>query len=1217
MKHIFSIFLLFFVAKLHAQVLEGKEARQKLAQTDLLRYKSGTSIPNFIRFTQESKIPRSELSSVLRYQLGLSAEHDLQAINQQKDKQGFVHERFCQLYKWIEVEGSMFIVHSKDQQLTALNGDIFDEIALDIVPSLTEKAAVEKAISHTKATKYMWETHFLDYKFPTGKLVIVPENGDFEKQDWHLCYKIDIYATAPLSRNWVYVDAHSGEIIWKQEQIHGADAPGSGTTFYSGVRNFTTDSFSGGYRLREAARSGIETYNMQTDTDYSNAVDFTDTDNNWTSVTNLDAAARDAHWGAEETYDYYFSHYNRNSIDDNGMKIVSYVHYDLGYVNAFWNGQFMTFGDGLSQPLTSLDVMGHELTHGVTGNTAGLIYQNEPGALNESFSDIFGTAVEFYARPAAADWLIGGDFGPLNYFRSMDDPNAKGNPDTYLGTSWSVGTADNGGVHSNSGVQNKWFYLVSMGGSGTNDLGNNYTVTGVGITDAGAIAYKSLTQYLTPSSGYIDARFYSTLAAIDLFGTCSPQLAATIDAWYAVGVGLPYQPSVTADFLSPIPAQCKPGIVTFHNYSSNANTFKWNFGDGSPTISNNNPTVTHNYTTNGSYNVTLIADGGTCGKDTTIKTSYVTVNPNNPCELSMPTSGQSTQTNCTGIVYDEGGPNLYYSPDVNGTIVIAPTNAYQVDLNFSHFLLKFDDTLFVYDGNSVNAPILGNYSLNSLAGNTISSTGPALTVRFKANSSSEDSGFVFNWACHTITAIPKVDFLADELTSCDGIIQFKDMSTQGANNWKWDFGDGTTLNNVKNPTHEYQQNGTYTVKMKAANYLGADSTEKTAYITVNRPAAPNANDAYICAGAATLTATTNNTGEINWFASNGNWIGTGDLTIANPINNSSYTAKNYEFGAFTNGGRLSSAGFGGSFVSTPNVWMQFEVTQACMLHAVDMYAGVAGKRTVVYADGTGNVLATRTVYLDTGMNKVILNIPLQVMQKAKLGISGNLINLKRNQGGSTYPYTIGNYVIIKNSSTGSSQQYFYFYNWELADMPCVSLPKSVQVFTGGTAPQAQFSYNITQNTVTFDASASTNAPAFVWDFGDGTTGTGLMPTHTYTALGTYNVNMIAQNGGCKDYLSQTITITTLGLGASTLSQSLQLFPNPGSGNLFVKWNDAQNANISLTIYNNLGQAIWTEKYMATYNEVQEIVLPTSTEGLYWVQIQVGEEFISLPYHLKW
>ena len=302
----------------------------------------------------------------------------------------------------------------------------------------------------------------------------------------------------------------------------------------------------GNYRLRESGRGGgIATFDALNQITYPLSVDFVDIDSNFTDVNDLVGVS--AHWGAEATYDYYLTKHGRDSYDNAGARIVSYTHFDDNFVNAFWGGGRMHFGDGNGTnygPLVALDVVGHEFTHGVTQYSSDLIYFAEPGALNESFSDIFGTLVEYYIEGSNGDWLLGEDFAlSAPPFRSMENPNSRNDPDTYLGNFWAPtgpNDPDAGGVHTNSGVQNYWFYLLCEGGSGVNDNGDTYTVTGIGIEEAAQIAYRSLTVYLMPTSQYFDARQSSINSALDLFGQNSNQVQAVTEAWFAVGVGNPY-----------------------------------------------------------------------------------------------------------------------------------------------------------------------------------------------------------------------------------------------------------------------------------------------------------------------------------------------------------------------------------------------------------------------------------------------------------------------------------------------------------------------------------------------------------------------------------------------------------------------------------------------------------------------------------------------------
>jgi bacillolysin len=205
------------------------------------------------------------------------------------------------------------------------------------------------------------------------------------------------------------------------------------------------------------------------------------------------------------------------------------------------------------QAIQILDIIAHEFTHGVTQTSANLVYSKESGALNESFSDIFGiSCYNWFSNGNNPNiWLIGFDRkNPANtaqslYIRNMSNPNDKGDPDTYLGTNWVSTTTptdvggDNWGVHRNSGVQNFMYFLLVNGGIGVNDNGTNYTVTGIGINNAQVIAYRALTVYLSINSQYADARNAWIHAAVDLYGSCSNQAIEVGKAWNAVGLAPP------------------------------------------------------------------------------------------------------------------------------------------------------------------------------------------------------------------------------------------------------------------------------------------------------------------------------------------------------------------------------------------------------------------------------------------------------------------------------------------------------------------------------------------------------------------------------------------------------------------------------------------------------------------------------------------------------
>lgn len=285
---------------------------------------------------------------------------------------------------------------------------------------------------------------------------------------------------------------------------------------------------------------------------------WSDTTNNAGNyiVANTKNPALDAHWGIEQAYDYYKTVFNRTSYDDNGGKITNYMNgvwpssntqLNAAAMPEPYNSMVYGLGDGNNyNPFVALDVTGHEFSHMIVEHNGhgGLRYRGESGALNESFADIFGTCVEFFAQPTTANWTMGEDVFMLsgNFLRSMANPKLRENPHTYGGQYWidpNNTSNDNGGVHYNSGVQNKWFYLLCEGGSGVNDNGDSYNVTAIGMEKAEKIAYRNLTQYLTNRADYQDAYEGSLQATRDLYGndTNSVEYRMVKHAWYAVGIG--------------------------------------------------------------------------------------------------------------------------------------------------------------------------------------------------------------------------------------------------------------------------------------------------------------------------------------------------------------------------------------------------------------------------------------------------------------------------------------------------------------------------------------------------------------------------------------------------------------------------------------------------------------------------------------------------------
>ena len=525
---------------------------QAYSQNGLLpTIKGGKGISKqFIEFSSQQQVAFNPKAA--KTILGLDAKSDLVLSSTATDNLGFTHYRFYQTYAGIPIENTMLVANVKNGKIISVSASIVTDFDAAMaskatVKSIADKDAVAKAIQHVGAAAYAWQDADMESAikdqmgstatyYPKAIKVWYSSDDNLDAKNIHLAYKIDVYAQEPVaSRAYYFVDAQTGSILGSKELLHTVDATGTANTLYSGTQTIHSDKTgTNAYRLRDYTRGlGIITRLAK------NKTEITNTSANW-NLTLPNQNGLDAHWGAEMTYDYYKVNFNRNSLDNNGLALYSYVNKGgiLYTDNASWDGTAMNYGkrsNSGGKGVTGIDVCGHELTHGVTQYTCALVYSKESGAMNESLSDIMGKSVQFWAKPTDIDWRLSND---MNWFiRDMSNPNAYSQPDTYKGTMWYTGNSDNGGVHTNSGVGNFMFYLLVHGGSGTNDLGNAYTVSGLGLSKADQIIYRSQTVYLVSTSQYADWRVACINAATDLYGAASNEVAQVKNAFYAVGIG--------------------------------------------------------------------------------------------------------------------------------------------------------------------------------------------------------------------------------------------------------------------------------------------------------------------------------------------------------------------------------------------------------------------------------------------------------------------------------------------------------------------------------------------------------------------------------------------------------------------------------------------------------------------------------------------------------
>ncbi|MFF0116444.1 M4 family metallopeptidase [Streptomyces prasinus] len=473
--------------------------------------------------------------------LGLDAKEELVVRDVLKDRDGTVHVRYERTYDGLPVLGGDLVVQGEKPGETE---SVVKATRAAVKPATTKAAistakAERQALSAAKAEdaqspdvdgaprKVVWAADgkpVLAYETVVGGL-----QHDGTPQELH-----------------VVTDATTGEKLYEWQAVQN----GTGHTVYSGTVSLTTTRSGTSYNLTDGARGNHKTYNLNRGTSGTGTL-FSGADDVWGNGTasNLESAAADAHYGAALTWDYYKNVHGRNGIRGNGVGAYSRVHYGNNYVNAFWSDSCfcMTYGDGSgnANPLTSIDVAAHEMTHGLTSNTAGLRYSGESGGLNEATSDIFGATVEFYANNPSdvGDYLIGeeinirGNGTPLRY---MDKPSKDGSSKD----SWysGLGSID---VHYSSGPANHFFYLLSEGSGAKTINGVSYNsptsdglaVTGIGRAKAEKIWFRALTTKFTSTTNYAGARTGTLAATGELYGTSSAEYKAVQNAWAAVNVG--------------------------------------------------------------------------------------------------------------------------------------------------------------------------------------------------------------------------------------------------------------------------------------------------------------------------------------------------------------------------------------------------------------------------------------------------------------------------------------------------------------------------------------------------------------------------------------------------------------------------------------------------------------------------------------------------------
>lgn len=459
-------------------------------------------------------------------------------IKSKNDRSSNTHTKYKQTINHLRVNNATIVLHSKNGIIKKKSGHDYSASRITNSHLMDEKMASQSAktqfkdyikenfsdkINDSDISLLKIEKTYSDKNYPDFTDILIPTyNVEME----HLGKNIHVE---------MIIDAMTGLLLFTEQKIKHQNVPGKGVSNYYGNVDINLDSISPNKivfqdNTRDATITVNDFYTNEVVETNQSTVDFNDP---WKN------AAIDVLFGTGKFYDFMKEKFDLKSLDDNNIPLVANVG-KLLYNNAYWNGKSTNYGSGDCQdysPFTSIDIVGHEFAHGITDYSSDLIYQGESGALNESFSDIIGKALEKWAFPENFSWVMGEPiFRGASPFRTMNAPFQHNHPSVYKGENWEDLVFLSFGVHTNSAISNLWFTMLCDGKKGANELGWVYDVKPIGMDRALDIVFHTHQSYLSPSSGYFDMFQYSLEAADDLFPGDVVVRNSILEAWKAVGI---------------------------------------------------------------------------------------------------------------------------------------------------------------------------------------------------------------------------------------------------------------------------------------------------------------------------------------------------------------------------------------------------------------------------------------------------------------------------------------------------------------------------------------------------------------------------------------------------------------------------------------------------------------------------------------------------------
>jgi Zn-dependent metalloprotease len=627
----------------------------------------------WLYFAPEAAFTAKDFLSQNKAALGFGRDDAMQAGSEYKDEYGSSYW-FHHYYKGIPVEGSEFMLMEKQDKLHLIHAKFVEKLNIDVTTKIDEKVALTNALSALQITDK-------DYKFnsPSREVIKYKVVNDLNPNNYFHCYRFDIQNLKDKTPYTVYINAKTGEVLQKFSNIHHCNhtetktkkedigvpystnssfsvvctppppcataTEGHTWTMYNGYQGITTsDRIAGWYELFDGTR-GIKSW------DNGIMRNINSCTNEWSTY--LEATS--ALYAAQTTYGYYDQRHDRpypregndfkrttafyNPLDIDVIPLPPPPNEGTGYdPNSHGITIYKPAGSNVEN---TVDIVGHEITHGVMIRICDPgaviptyedrpVYQGEAGALNESFADIFGTCTEHFVGTETFDWTMGENTGVIK--RSLSNPLLYTDPNTYNGLYWASTTGgDYGGVHTNSGVQNRWFYLLAQGGTQ-----NGVTVSGIGIINAAKIAYRNMANYAQHQWSYADARTGSINAANDIFGACSLQSNQVRNAWKAVGVGDNTEncPKITINgtnrviIIGSLPAYNTTATYTVSTTPSVVDYLSHNAPSGWSVVKNGNNYTVNTNGVSGSLTVTAIKSGSQASASRSIMYSCPGCRPN-------------------------------------------------------------------------------------------------------------------------------------------------------------------------------------------------------------------------------------------------------------------------------------------------------------------------------------------------------------------------------------------------------------------------------------------------------------------------------------------------------------------------------------------------------------------------------------------------------------